>query len=249
MFVTWYKDGKQLYASYKHNTKVTRNSCILEALHPCDKDTSGRYSCEVSNSHGTDICHAQVIAVTGAFAQEVSSSVWIYISQMFTVHYIQIRSISVRGLQYQIYKSESECCKDLYYFSYHIFTDSNLKRYLTVCITHSNIALSALEPARFVKKLQNVAVPMSQKLRLECTFTGAPKMFVTWYKDGKQLYASYRHNTKIVGNACILEALHACKSETSGIYSCEVSNSYGTDICHAEVNTAPGQCHGRLFCV
>ena len=65
MFVTWYKDGKQLYGSYRYNTKVTKNSCILECLHECNKETSGRYSCEVSNSCGKDICHAQVIAVTG----------------------------------------------------------------------------------------------------------------------------------------------------------------------------------------
>lgn len=88
--------------------------------------------------------------------------------------------------------------------------------------------------------MQDVAVAMSEKLRLECTFTGAPKMFVTWYKDGKQLYASYRHNTKVIGNKCILEALHHCNKDTAGIYSCEVSNSYGNSICHAVVKTASG---------
>ena len=33
MFVTWYKDGKQVYTSYRYSTKVTQNSCVLESLH------------------------------------------------------------------------------------------------------------------------------------------------------------------------------------------------------------------------
>lgn len=67
MFVTWYKDGKQVYASYRYNTKVTKNSCILECLHQCNEETTGIYSCEVSNAYGTDICHAQIVAVTGLY--------------------------------------------------------------------------------------------------------------------------------------------------------------------------------------
>lgn len=96
------------------------------------------------------------------------------------------------------------------------------------------------EPARFEQKLKAKAVAMSKKLKLECTFTGAPKIFVTWYKDGKQIYASYRYNTQVVGNTCTLECLHECTKDTPGKYSCEVSNSYGSDICHAEVTTVSG---------
>ena len=96
------------------------------------------------------------------------------------------------------------------------------------------------EPARFVKKLQNLSIPMSQKLRLECIFMGAPKMFVTWYKDGKQLYASYRYNSKVTENSCIMECLHECNKETAGRYSCEITNPYGTDICHAQVVPVTG---------
>lgn len=77
-------------------------------------------------------------------------------------------------------------------------------------------------------------------MTLECTFTGAPKIFVTWYKDGKQLYASYRHNTKLIGNSCILECLHGSNAETAGRYSCEISNSYGSDICYADITVGTG---------
>lgn len=97
------------------------------------------------------------------------------------------------------------------------------------------------EPARFVKKLKNVHITLSQYLRLECEFKGTPKMFVTWYKDGKQLYGSYRHNTIVTANKCILDCLHDTKLETAGRYSCEVSNAYGTDICHADVAIATGE--------
>lgn len=67
MFVTWYKDGKQVYASYRYNTKVTQNSCILECLHEANSETTGRYSCEITNKYGSDICFAQVTAVTGQY--------------------------------------------------------------------------------------------------------------------------------------------------------------------------------------
>ena len=93
----------------------------------------------------------------------------------------------------------------------------------------------------FVTKLKDLSVPMNNKLKLECTFKGAPKMFVTWYKDGKQLYASYRYNTKTTPNSCILECLHECNTETTGRYSCEISNKCGSDICHAQVTVVTGQ--------
>ena len=65
MFVIWYKDGKQVYGSYRYNTKLVGNSCIFEGLHESNRDTTGRYSCEISNAYGTEICHAHVIPVTG----------------------------------------------------------------------------------------------------------------------------------------------------------------------------------------
>ncbi|KAG9271844.1 titin-like [Astyanax mexicanus] len=43
-------------------TAITANSCVLEALHESKKETSGKYSCEVSNAYGSDICHCQVTA-------------------------------------------------------------------------------------------------------------------------------------------------------------------------------------------
>lgn len=100
--------------------------------------------------------------------------------------------------------------------------------------------LSLSEPACFVKKLTDLHLPMNRLLKLQCSFIGAPKIFVTWYKDGKQVYASYRYNTKVTPNLCILECLHSSSEETSGQYSCEIKNAYGTDICHAQVKAVAG---------
>lgn len=107
-------------------------------------------------------------------------------------------------------------------------------------VTLAILFLTASAPARFVKTLSNISIPMSQKLRLECTFNGAQKLFVTWFKDGRQLYASYRFNTKVTDNSCILECLHECDKNTTGKYSCEVSNAFGRDICHANVTAVTG---------
>lgn len=77
-------------------------------------------------------------------------------------------------------------------------------------------------------------------------------MCVNWYKNGKQLKASHTYNTKVTGNSCALECLHEYK-DTSGVYACEVSNAYGTDICFANVTVLTGQstytdsCIARMF--
>lgn len=91
-----------------------------------------------------------------------------------------------------------------------------------------------------MKKLTNQNLQWGQKLRLECSFTGIENVFVTWYKDGKQVYASYRCNTKVIGNTCVLEYLHECDGNTPGKYSCEVTNEDGSDICHSMVILATG---------
>lgn len=91
------------------------------------------------------------------------------------------------------------------------------------------------EPARFVKRLKDISVEKGKHLILDCTFVRSSKVFVKWMKNGKEICASDKYNTKLTGNLCILECLFESNHETMGTYSCEISNGAGTDICHAQI--------------
>ena len=58
--VNWKKDGRLIWASYQYNVKTTDCSCVLEVLNSDREEARGRYTCEISNAEGSDICHAYV---------------------------------------------------------------------------------------------------------------------------------------------------------------------------------------------
>lgn len=60
MNVSWRKDGRPIWASYQYNVKTTDCSCVLEVLNSDREEARGRYTCEISNAEGSDICHAYV---------------------------------------------------------------------------------------------------------------------------------------------------------------------------------------------
>lgn len=86
-----------------------------------------------------------------------------------------------------------------------------------------------------MRKLRNTYYKIGYPLMLECTFTGSQRIYVSWRKDGKPIWASYKYNVKTTKSSSTLEVLNSDRREAVGKYLCEISNSEGTAICQALV--------------
>lgn len=91
------------------------------------------------------------------------------------------------------------------------------------------------EPVHFVKKLEDTSYSLGDPLSLTCTFTGSKQVHVSWMKDGKPIWASYKYNVKTTNSSCVLEILNSDREEAAGIYCCQVSNAEGSAMCDAHV--------------
>lgn len=100
------------------------------------------------------------------------------------------------------------------------------------------------EPVSFTRKLKDTTFMVGQPLQLVCTYSGSPRVFVSWTKDGKPIWASYQYNVKTTDSSCILEILHSDRPTAAGTYACEISNGAGNDVCHARVSL--GKVSNRL---
>ena len=63
--VTWKKDGFNITPSEKCSVVTTEKTCILENLNSTKRD-AGRYSCEIENEAGRDVCEA-LVSTLGVF--------------------------------------------------------------------------------------------------------------------------------------------------------------------------------------
>lgn len=91
------------------------------------------------------------------------------------------------------------------------------------------------EPVRFVKTLEDTSYSLGHPLSLTCTYIGSQRVQVSWMKDGKPVWASYKYNVKTTDSSCILDILNSDREEAAGFYSCQVSNAEGSAVCDAYV--------------
>ncbi len=113
--------------------------------------------------------------------------------------------------------------------------------------------LPPVEPVRFLKELEDTTYRLRQPLLLYCTYSAGARVNVSWRKDGKPIWASYKYNVKTTDNSCVLEVLNSDRLEAAGRYSCEISNSENTAICYAQVKLGKtlnmkGLSEGSYFC-
>lgn len=91
------------------------------------------------------------------------------------------------------------------------------------------------EPVKFVKKLEDTSYCLGKPLSLTCVFTGSQRIHVSWMKDSKPIWASYKYNVKTTDSLCVLEVLNSDREEAAGLYTCQVSNAEGSATCDAYV--------------
>lgn len=107
----------------------------------------------------------------------------------------------------------------------------------TKLLTRSRTPLfiNPVEPVHFVKRLTNTFYKIGRPLMLECTFAGSQRIRVSWTKDSKPVWASYKYNVKTTDSSSALQVLNSDSGEAVGRYSCEISNSESSAVCHSVV--------------
>ena len=102
-------------------------------------------------------------------------------------------------------------------------------------------SLLLTEPVRFIKKLEDARFLVGQPLKLVCKYTGSQRVRVTWKKDDKMIWASYQYNVLTTDSTCSLEVLYSDRPAAAGEYCCEITNTTGSDVCHAHVSLGKGK--------
>ncbi|KAM9710661.1 titin-like [Menidia menidia] len=250
VYVTWKKDDKPIWASYQYNVKTTDSTCALEVLNSDREEAAGRYSCEISNSAGSDVCHALVSLEPPRFVSKLQDACFrlgepltlrcSYTgSQRVHVTWKKDGKLIWASYKYNVRTTEDTCTLEVLNSD----REEAVGRYsCEICnaggsdVCHAN---AKLEPVRFVRKLRNTFYKLGRPLTLECTFSGSQRIHVSWMKDGKPIWASYKYNVRTTKFSSSLDVLNSDRREAEGKYSCQVSNSEGTDICHALVKIEP----------
>lgn len=112
----------------------------------------------------------------------------------------------------------------------------------------TNISNAPSEPVRFIKKLEDTTFIVGQPLKLVCTYAGSPRVYVSWKKDGKPIWASYQYNVKTTDSTCVLDILNSDRPDAAGTYCCEISNGAGADACFARVSLGKVQSSPLTIC-
>ncbi|MEQ2219931.1 hypothetical protein ILYODFUR_000155 [Ilyodon furcidens] len=250
VYVTWKKDNKLIWASYQYNVKTTDSTCILEVLNSDRPEAAGTYTCEITNGAGTDVCHAHVSLEPPRFVNKLEDTYFrlrepltlkcTYTgSQRIHVTWKKDDKLIWASYKYNVKTTDDTCILEV------LNSDQEEAVGQYTCeisnaagsdVCHANVKL---EPVRFVKKLRNTFYKIGCSLMLECTFTGSQRIYVSWMKDGKPIWASYKYNVKTSTSSSTLEVLNSDSREAEGQYSCEISNSEGSDNCHAMVKIEP----------
>ncbi|KAK7938941.1 hypothetical protein WMY93_002267 [Mugilogobius chulae] len=200
IYVSWTKDDKPIWASYKYNVKTSASSCRLEVLNSDREEAQGKYSVTVSNS-----CSSVTPTLLSCVESQRESRKERYRTQKLLLH-----------------------------------TTHTTRDAFVMC------RVAKREAPHFVRKLENTTYRLGEALSLRVAFRASERVSVSWRKDGRPIWASYKYNVKTTDCSCVLEVLNADREEARGATAAKSAtgteltpataiNRDGTDSCHAHV--------------
>lgn len=97
----------------------------------------------------------------------------------------------------------------------------------------ANATLTVLETPRLVHPLEDREVSIGETVVLQCKATGSPPPRITWLKGDQSLVVTERHHFTPGNQLLIVQNVMV---EDAGRYTCEISNTVGTERARSQVS-------------
>lgn len=88
-----------------------------------------------------------------------------------------------------------------------------------------------------LEKSEPMIVTAGTAFTLECTVGGTPELITKWFKDGRQLANSRKHQIIFSNKVATLKVLSA-DMDDRGLYTFEVQNEVGKSSCTSSVDVS-----------
>lgn len=255
--IHWRKDGKLLYNArhrIKNSSMQQGNFTVLTSflnIHNIQDEDEGRYQCVISNNFGSVYSNKARITVH-VFPVFTKTPMDVAIKTGSTARLecgargqpapeISWRKDgggedfpAARERRMHVMPTD-----DVFFIVNVKPSDTGVYSCLAVSIAgtiSANATLTVLETPSFVKKMEDKETRAGETTVLECMASGSPKPKLTWTKDGGPLYATERHFFT-AGNQLLI-IVHSQISD-SGVYTCEMSNTLGTERGSSHLTVIP----------